>query len=367
MLRPAENPLFDDLASWVRSRGGFVGSITAVGSGSSRGMVATSALAAGELLLRLPHAACLGDAVARKTRSGAAVLAGWEGPGREAVALTAALVELREAGAAEWLPYLATLPARVEGNPASYALAERLAFAGTAVGPLLRDLALRHHDEWLWLRGCSELPPSFSAQDWADARALVTSRQHFLHPYEGTALVPVGDLFNHARRPDVAWTFDRDRGVFEVHARGAVPAGTQLHTSYGAKSNSRLLVHYGFTLAENADDDVLVDFGCHGVAAMGYPRGGGDIPGIRRALRIDGGTPAQRRRGWRQLARLLLRERAELPVVPAGHPAAVDLGRIVAGERAVLDTWLRRCSAGVEQVVERGASGGRRFRLPVGQ
>ena len=363
MIAARLDPVFDPLVAWLRGRGGFVGAIGLAGEGPARGIVATAPIERGESLLRVPLSACIGEETARGTRVGAAVHAGWRGPAREAVTLAAALLELRAENRADYLPFLNTMPACLDGRPSALSTADLRASHGTAAGDLLGDIAARHDDEWAWLCRLAEAPRCAGVAEWSEARALVTSRQHFLHPYEGTALVPVADLFNHARQPDVDWHFDRDEGVFEVRARQSAVAGTPLNTHYGAKSNARLWVHYGFTLPDNPDDDVLLALPHFGVAGLGFPPWGGDVAAVRLALRIDGGTPAQRRRGWRRLARLLARQRAGLPPVSQQHPAALHLGRIVAGERAVIDTWLARCARGATTIVEPGAASARRSAL----
>ncbi len=360
------DPDFFALVEWLRDRGGFVGPLRLAQVGGQRELFAAEDIVSGQRLLSVPLRACLNDARARETRAGAAVYAGWEGPAREGVALAAAFAEVRASGDPEWQPYLRTVPSRVEGRPAELSAADREACEGTLVGALLGDLGCRHQLEWSWLAKDAQVFEG-SPGAWSEVRALVTSRQYHLHPYEGTALVPVADLFNHTRSPDVDWTFDRDRGRFEVHARRAASAGAPLRTSYGAKSNARLLVHYGFTLAENADDEVMVDLGELGVACLGYPQWGGDLAELRRGLGIDSGTPASRRSGWRRLCRALVERRFRLRRVPADHPARVDLERVVSGERRVIEAWLIRCARGLAQVVERGASPPRRLRLVAGR
>jgi hypothetical protein len=354
---------FPALVAWLQARGGHVGPLVLAGEGAGRELYATEEIERGQLLLSVPLAACLGSDRARETSAGAAVHAGWRGPAPEGVGLAAAVAELRASDHPDWRPYLRMLPDRVEGRPVGLTGSDRHACEGTLVGALLGDIEARHHAEWSWLSTASGLDLEGDAASWSELRALVTSRQYQLHPYEGTALVPVADLFNHSRSPDVDWSFDRDLGRFEVRARRAASAGVPLRTSYGGKSNARLLVHYGFTLAENADDEVLLDLGQLGVVCLGFPRWGTDLAHLRRGLGIEGGTPAARRSGWRRLERALLARREALPSVPAAHPARVHLERVVRGERRVIDAWLTRCEKGLRQVVEPGAAPGRRTRL----
>ncbi len=345
MLAPLD-PDFDPLVSWLLARGGAVGAICLRGVGPERGIYATADIASGDTLLRVPMECCLSDEVARATPAGRAVVAGWEGPAREALTLAAALAELRVANPPEWQAWLRSVPTRVPGHPAQFSPGERRAWVGTSVGVMLPDIAARHAAEWRWLREYTAGFAAITEAEWAEVRTLVTSRQYHLHPYEGTALVPIADLFNHARNPEVEWHYDRGERAFTMSARRAVSAAAPLHTSYGAKSNARLLLHYGFTLPDNPDDDVLVDFGRLGVVSLGHALRSGNAIDLCRQLLITGGRPGQRRRGWRRFASALGRLRSGLPASTFVLAQSENLARVVAGERAVIDTWLARCSAG---------------------
>ena len=61
-------------------------------------------------------------------------------------------------------------------------------------------------------------------------------------------MVPFGELFNHRNPPDVVWFFEEEEGKqgFFIKALRNVDKGSQMYDSYGKKSNTDLLLAYGF-------------------------------------------------------------------------------------------------------------------------
>ncbi|GJQ11747.1 hypothetical protein GpartN1_g3538.t1 [Galdieria partita] len=84
----------------------------------------------------------------------------------------------------------------------------------------------------------------------------VVSRICFLPGDIAGALVPLGDMFNHEAldvpMDTVYAKWERGYYVFRAHRNFSI--GTQVFVSYGACSNTELLLYYGFTLNENPWD-----------------------------------------------------------------------------------------------------------------
>lgn len=295
---------FQALVGWVRERGGYVGPLRAVG----RRLEAATTLDARQEVLRVPISACLTERVARATAIGARLPAEWTGP----AVLAAASIELRRER--EWAPFFATLPTWVGGHPNHLPAAW---LAGTTVGDTLPEVQAIHRAEWEWLR--DELP--LSEEEWRDARTVVTSRQFDVG--EGTALVPIADLFDHALDPELDWVVE-DRALVMRTSR-VVPAGTTLHDTYGRKSNARLMLHYGFALPDNPDDETVVDFGAAGLVTLSHAV---DNPGVALAREVIGAQGVMD---------VLVARREGLPIGASGV-----VRHLVDGERAVLDTWIQR-------------------------
>lgn len=69
-------------------------------------------------------------------------------------------------------------------------------------------------------------------------------------------LFPVVDIPNHHHSAQIDWQFDP--GQFSISPAVLVPAGTELYNNYGPKGNDELLLGYGFCLADNPFDKVLL-------------------------------------------------------------------------------------------------------------
>jgi hypothetical protein len=73
-------------------------------------------------------------------------------------------------------------------------------------------------------------------------------------------LLPILDIGNHNGVNDTDWRIDSTVGLW-LSNRSTIPQGNQIFNFYGHKSNSELLVGYGFTLRSNTsigfDNDVV--------------------------------------------------------------------------------------------------------------
>lgn len=317
------------LLEWLEGRGATFGPVEV--RGEPRGVFATAALPAGALVARIPGEAVLSNHVAVHTTRAGELQARGEAP--EGLLLTVAVLALRASADPSWAPYLGDLPARVDGHPASWPAAVRRGVQGTNLAELLIAFEERMRGEVAMLRRSALGFSSLSYATWLATRSVVTSRR-FTHD-SGSALVPFGDLLNHAVDPEVDW--DWVEGAFVLTTRRAVPAGAELHDSYGSKSNTRLLLTYGFTLPDNPDDEVFLARGGDDVVLL--PRA--DAP---RAAEVEAKLGLDRARERRRLRAEL---EARLPRLPEPDPALpIDARRIVEGERAVVAGWIARLGAG---------------------
>ncbi|GJD10766.1 hypothetical protein Gasu2_49370 [Galdieria sulphuraria] len=84
----------------------------------------------------------------------------------------------------------------------------------------------------------------------------VVSRICYLPDDIAGALVPLGDIFNHEAVDtpvDILYAkWERGYYVFRAHRNFSI--GTQVFVSYGALSNTELMMYYGFTLNDNPWD-----------------------------------------------------------------------------------------------------------------
>jgi hypothetical protein len=70
-----------------------------------------------------------------------------------------------------------------------------------------------------------------------------------------TSMVPFADMLNHYRPRETSWTFDSQRSHFTITTLTRLSAGQQVMDSYGRKDNSRFLLHYGFAVEVNREED----------------------------------------------------------------------------------------------------------------
>lgn len=101
-----------------------------------------------------------------------------------------------------------------------------------------------------------ELPYSLEEYIWA--RNAVISRIYQIK-YNGkdeTVMVPFADLANHSSKTNTHWRAEGNK--FVVVAIEKIKQGATIYETYGPKSNYRFFVNYGFTIEDNADEQVAV-------------------------------------------------------------------------------------------------------------
>jgi hypothetical protein len=179
------------------------------------------------------------------------------------VALALALLAAQSAGT--HCPYVASLPTPADFAaclPSWWPAEERAALLRGS--PLLRevedDVASFDHD-WALLRGAGVTTAGAAQVTRGDlqwALAVVTSRA-FTMDSGASCLVPGVDVMNHRRPRMTSYTISEDGsaggGGMKVVALQTVAAGAEVAITYGAKGNSQLLRHYGFTVAANTEPD----------------------------------------------------------------------------------------------------------------
>lgn len=238
------------LEAYLTAAGGVISEQVALtapepASAATRGVFATSSIQEGALLLAVPGRLLMTAGVARKH--------GYDGTDLpEADLICLALIgELRCAAASQWKPWLPTLP-RSFDVPLLWEEADVRSLAcPSLVVRLLRERAEARTRHAAAVRAvpCGQEPPTLAEYLWA--RAALESRGVFLdaeerHGASQWAIVPVGDMFNHAAQASVLAEYDEQTDAWRYTATRAVRAGEELHVTYGAHDDSVLLASYGF-------------------------------------------------------------------------------------------------------------------------
>lgn len=247
------------LAAWLLAQGGRLAALRPGEGALGRGIFAAARQEVGAPLLRVPASCLLTTAVALRGPAAPFITATWSGRERDHILLAAYLLHARSVVDHPFAPYLATLPDRLPQHPLFFGEAELGLLRGTGFLALLGARRARLREEWRALRRDAAGLPDLDWSDWCWARSLVTSRAFARQSGGAPCLVPIADLLNHSLSPAVEWGFDDDSGDFVMLASQAAAAGCELCDSYGHKSNSRLLLHYGFVLPENPIDECLLE------------------------------------------------------------------------------------------------------------
>jgi len=322
----AADPAVAALLAWASSAGA---ELNVVARG--RQLVAARDCAAGEPLLRLPSALLLHAHAPAGDADGAlsAALAAVADAGCGDLSLLALRLAVERAAGADsaWAAYFAALPAAFTDPlwwPAEAAAALAQTPLGGAVRLLLRRpgaapaslpprapsaqvaeqaaeaaaLAAVHGPALLAALPPARRTPALAAA-LRDARALryarsaVASRAFTVACAEGgccAALLPVADLLDHLPVGGCEWAPDgaaapaaRGAAGLVVLRRGPSAAGEALGLNYGARSNTQLLLSYGFCLHPNPHDSFAVAL----AAECEAERAGGARQELGRRLRLS--------------------------------------------------------------------------------
>lgn len=180
-----------------------------------------------------------------------------------------------------WWPYIRLLPQPDQPSsiPALWPEEDQRYLDGTNAEPAIKKRTALWDEEWT--KGMVLLQHGFenwekytySLYKWAASifgsrsfrpsltvsEALVPDQKEHVAKDKFSILLPVMDIGNHNGINNVNWTPDPETGVFVLSNRGPIRQNEQIFNFYGNKSNSELLVGYGFTLpaTSNLDSDVV--------------------------------------------------------------------------------------------------------------
>lgn len=232
---------------------------------SGRGLIARKTITQGQPLLVINTKLVLTKQQARETL-GADVVTEQMG---EYIALALLLVHERAKGPRSfWAPYIDVLPTADEVGQSFLWPEEELALlTGSQALDATRSMQTKLRDEFAELEATlfSARPELFPADDfnldsflWA--MSMLFSRAVNLREQEMLALVPYADLLNHSPYSATNFMlntipFSKEREV-TLYADRSYAAGDQVLISYGQKSNSELLLLYGFVVDRNLFDQV---------------------------------------------------------------------------------------------------------------
>lgn len=175
-----------------------------------------------------------------------------------------------------WWHYIRLLPQpdKPSSIPALWPEEDQRYLDGTNAEPAIKKRKALWKDEWqkgtALLRGFENWEQySYALYKWAGSifgsrsfrpsltipDELVPDHADHVRKDKFSILLPVMDIGNHNGLNSVNWTPDLASGVFTLSNRGPVRKNDQIFNYYGNKSNSELLVGYGFTLPATSELD----------------------------------------------------------------------------------------------------------------
>jgi histone-lysine N-methyltransferase SETD3 len=245
--------------AWAQAAGaawnGIEFCVDASGNASVR---ASRKLSAGEPILSVPRGLMIVDNELAGSVTGELVL-GLPEPSPEHALAAWLPLEAREP-ASRWRAYFDALPVQLAELPMFHGEDDLAALAGTAAHAITaeksRDVCTTYD------RLSPDLRARLSLADFAWGCALVMSRG-FHAP--GTldhhvALIPLVEMFNHGLG-DTTWSYDPLDG-YVVSTERELAAGDEVHFTYGVRSNTHLVVYFGFALEGNPAGEAGLLFGC---------------------------------------------------------------------------------------------------------
>jgi hypothetical protein len=155
-------------------------------------------------------------------------------------------------------PYYTSLPSDYSNFPVFWSEAQLTNWL--CGSPIIQDIRDRCESMRQDFNEICRVVPGFQDEyefeDFLKIRSAVGSRNFGIQVNEQkrTSMVPLADMLNHFRPRQTSWTFDAHRNAFTVTTLTSLYSGQALLDSYGRKSNSRFLLHYGFTLEENREE-----------------------------------------------------------------------------------------------------------------
>ncbi|APR78793.1 Hypothetical protein A7982_04140 [Minicystis rosea] len=295
---------------------------------AGRGIVAAVPIAAHAPVLRVPRSHVITTETARGTNVGRLVSSIPDHtPG---LILAAWLLAESADSTSIHRGYLASLPRAFPTDPLFFTASEVALLEGSYALPLVQTRGTTYAREHAALR---ERVPAFrdlpiAAFVWA---RLCASTRVFSLTIDGQkteALVPLADMLNHHRPASTRWTWDDEADGFVLLATEPIPAGAPVITSYGVKSNVRLLSSYGFAIPDNDAEEAAIPLAIPRGAPL-FDRKVALLGGPGRALCVTARTDAAGTRAALSFARIAMATEPELdrlvrPVSPHTENAPLD-------------------------------------------
>ncbi|XP_068865303.1 SET domain-containing protein 4 isoform X1 [Aphelocoma coerulescens] len=263
------------LQKWLKERG-FKGTNLRPAEfwGTGRGLMATKALEAGDLVISLPEKCLLTTGTVLSSCLGGYIVK-WKPPVSPLLALCTFLIAEKHVGEkSPWKPYLDVLP-KTYTCPAC--------LDHDVINVLPKPLKKKAQEQKMMIQELfsssraffSSLQPLFaentgtifnySALEWAwctvNTRTIYMKHPHrecFSLEPDVYALAPYLDLLNHSPNVQVKAAFNEQTRSYEIRTNSQCKKYQEVFICYGPHDNQRLLLEYGFVAMDNPHSSVYV-------------------------------------------------------------------------------------------------------------
>ncbi|WDE13718.1 SET domain-containing histone-lysine N-methyltransferase [Thalassomonas haliotis] len=226
----------------------------------NRHLEADRTFVAQESLMQLPLSCIITAPLAQDTLNAQGVSEGYHLT--PSMMLSLFLLLQKNTPHSKWLPYIEALPDNHPGHPLFWSETEINALAGSKAADHLsyKKCKLRQDYNRFFYDNPFGFEPGFELFLWA--WVCVESRNFTLNIQgeKTLCLLPFVDMANHDPELGFCWRFDEKSQCCQIFSATDMAPGQQIFCDYGKKSNSRMLIHYGFIPEQNGQDEVELAF-----------------------------------------------------------------------------------------------------------
>ena len=155
-----------------------------------------------------------------------------------------------------FLPYYKILPKELTNFPLFWNEADKRYLENSY---LLEEIKIRKHILTKDYQKISAILSEFkfssicSLHKFLLLRTLIGSRNFglWIDGKKQATMVPLGDMLNHSKKPDVKWYFEESSNTFVMNSKRDMKVHQEVTDSYGTKCNRSYLLFYGFSLEED--------------------------------------------------------------------------------------------------------------------
>ena len=269
-----EKILFMDSSvdKWVKSKGGMIQKMTTslnidgFAPSTDREIYSSSNIDKGEVILTIPRSCILTKRRYEESSFGKLLKESGEVLSNEGsylvVLLCDAIMKSKTETSDIYDNIITMLPTiqELQHMPLFWSIGDLEELEGSTLMAYLEARKLTIAADYKLLCSKSELfKESISENDFSWLYTATTSRIFSFHTatsLEVSLLVPIADMLNDNKSPELDWDWDEEKDMFTLTALKEIPINTALHISYGCIPNYARLFNYGFTLDPEITEDM---------------------------------------------------------------------------------------------------------------